>query len=192
MNSLEARDPVGRRAEKESSRGDTRLDSAVVEETRRSSNPGATPKRLVRAVRQVRSSVASRSRLPQSVDERGRIAVYRTRRELTVGVVDEIVERFVNGEAMRDIAANLKVDRRRVRKALYERGAATPPTRLSDAEIAQAARLYQDGASLAAVGDRFGVTANTIKRRFIERGVDIRPGVGGPARRCPATTADGQ
>lgn len=36
--------------------------------------------------------------------------------------------------------------------------------------------------ALAAVGDRFGVTVNTIGRRLVERRVDIRLGVGGPAR----------
>lgn len=66
------------------------------------------------------------------------------------------MKRFTNGQPMRDIASALELDRRRVRKVLYERGAAAPPKRLSDAEIEQAARLYQGGASLAAVGKRFG------------------------------------
>lgn len=49
-----------------------------------------------------------------------------------------------------------------------------------------------DVAALAAVGDRFGVTANTIRRRLVERRVDIRLGVGGPARRRAAAIATGQ
>lgn len=46
-----------------------------------------------------------------------------------------------------------------------------------------------DVAGLTAVGDRFGVTANTIGRMLVELRVDIRLGVGGPARRRAAAIA---
>lgn len=79
---------------------------------------------------------------------------------------------------MKVIAADLQIDRRKVRKVLYEAGAARPRTRLTLAQIADAARMYEEGASLARVGERFGVSAGTMRARLLNAGVDIRPRTG--------------
>lgn len=154
---------------------------------RRSSNPGATPKRLVREVRQVRRGRLGRDLRHSLEDRRGPVAEHRTRRELSAQELEVIVARFRAGVTMKVIAAELEIDRRRVRKVLYEAGAAQPRTRLTNAQVAQAARLYEDGASLARVGDRFGVSAGTIRSKLLDAGVVIRPGVGGPVSRSQRT-----
>lgn len=79
---------------------------------------------------------------------------------------------------MKVIAADLQIDRRKVRKVLYEAGAAQPRTRLSPAQIADAASMYEQGASLVRVGERFGVSAGTMRARLFSAGVDIRPRAG--------------
>lgn len=77
------------------------------------------------------------------------------------------------------IAGDLGLDRRRIRRVLYERGAAAPRAGLTAAQIRRAAELYEAGSSLADVADRFGVTANTIRRLLVDCGVEMRPRVGG-------------
>ena len=79
---------------------------------------------------------------------------------------------------MKVIAVDLQIDRRKVRKVLYEAGAAHPRTRLTAAQIADAARMYEEGASLARVGERFGVSAGTMRARLLGAGVEIRPCAG--------------
>ncbi|WP_460783253.1 hypothetical protein [Microbacterium tumbae] len=90
---------------------------------------------------------------------------------------------------MKDIAADLEIDRRKVRKVLYEAGAAQPRTQLTLAQLADAARMYEDGASLARVGQRWGVSAGTMRTRLQTAGVTIRPGIGGRSRRRASATA---
>ena len=140
-------------------------------------------KRVLRAVRRVRAGAVRKLSGSIVVDLRGvETAQYRTRRELTPAEADSVVDRFRAGETMNAIASDLEVDRRRVRKVLYERGVASTPRRLSEAEIDLAVRLYQGGDSLAVVGDRLGVYRNTIKRRLVERAVKapwIRSTTGG-------------
>lgn len=77
------------------------------------------------------------------------------------------------------IAGDLEVDRRRIRRVLYERGAAAPRAGSRRHRSGCAAELYKAGSSLADVADRFGVTANTIRRRLVDCGVEMRPHVGG-------------
>jgi hypothetical protein len=79
---------------------------------------------------------------------------------------------------MKIIAAELQIDRRKVRKVLYEAGAARPRARLTVGQIADAARMYEEGASLARVGERFGVSAGTMRTRLLAAGVEIRPRAG--------------
>jgi hypothetical protein len=97
---------------------------------------------------------------------------------LTPEELEQIVSRFRDGVPMKVISTELRIDRRKVRKVLYEAGAARPRTRLTLAQIADAARMYEEGASLAAVGERFGVSAGTMRTRLLAAGVEIRPRAG--------------
>lgn len=115
-------------------------------------------------------------------DHRGPLAEHHTRRTLAREELELIVARFREGVPMNVITADLEIDRRRVRKVLYEAGAARPRTQLTASQIVIAARLYEDGTSLARVGEKFGVSAGTIRTRLVAAGIEIRPGVGGPRR----------
>lgn len=48
------------------------------------------------------------------------------------------------------------------------------PIGLDESQIAEAARLYEQGDSLATIGTRIGVTAHTVRSRLIEAGVEKR------------------
>jgi DNA invertase Pin-like site-specific DNA recombinase len=50
---------------------------------------------------------------------------------------------------------------------------------MSPEQIDEAVRLYQDGWSLARIGERMGVNDMTVWRRLQERGVRMRPRQGG-------------
>lgn len=103
------------------------------------------------------------------------MAEFRTRRELAAGERAAIVERFRAGAAMKVIAAELEVDRRAVRRVLYDAGVAMPPRRLSADEVAEAARRYEEGMSLSQLGERFGVSAQTMRNKLVAAGVELRP-----------------
>lgn len=155
----------------------------MVEVTRRRSNSEILPKRLVREVRRVRQGGLNRSVSSESQDQRGPVAEHRTRRELTTEELELIESRFRDGVLMKIIAADLEIDRRKVRKVLYDAGITQPKTPLTPMQVAAAARMYEDGGSLATVGGRFGVSAGTIRAKLLTAGVEIRPRVGGPAPR---------
>ena len=52
-----------------------------------------------------------------------------------------------------------------------------------EAQIREMVRLYESGLSLVKVGERVGFSDGTVHRYLRERGVRIREGYGGPARR---------
>jgi len=103
--------------------------------------------------------------------------------------LEQIVSRFREGMPMKVIAVDLQIDRRKVRKVLYEAGAARPRTRLTVAQIADAARMYEEGASLARVGERFAVSAGTMRAKLLTAGVEIRPRAGWKQDGADATSS---
>lgn len=49
---------------------------------------------------------------------------------------------------------------------------------MTGADVTQAAQPYEDGWSLARIGERLGVTATTVHRRLRERKVTMRIATG--------------
>lgn len=134
----------------------------------------------------MRSHAAIRASGASVTDARGSVASYRRRRVLTAAEVEQILDRYRAGERIQTIAVDLEVDRRQIRKLLYEHGAASPPVRLTARQIRRAAELYERGSSLADVAEQFGVSATTIRRCLTKQGVDTRPSVAGPSRQPAA------
>lgn len=75
---------------------------------------------------------------------------------------------------MKAIATELGLDRGVVRRVLYEAGVASPPRRLTEEEISEAARRYEEGMSLARLGERYGVSAETVRIKLLDAGVQLR------------------
>lgn len=71
------------------------------------------------------------------------------------------------------------IDRRTVGKLLTRNGVQTKHPGLTAEDVDQASQLYEDGWSLARIGQRLGVTATTVHRRLRERGVAMRSAAGG-------------
>ena len=95
---------------------------------------------------------------------------------LKTSEIDQLVESYLAGDLIRDIAARFGVSRTTVIGQVNRRGL---PRRSdngwSGTELRAAVDLYADGHSLAVIGRRFGVDATTVANRFRRAGVPTRP-----------------
>ena len=73
------------------------------------------------------------------------------------------------------LAKAFTIDRRTVSAILERHGVQRRYNLLETEAVAEAARLYEAGWSLARLADRFGVTAKTVHNAFIKAGVPRRP-----------------
>jgi Helix-turn-helix domain len=88
--------------------------------------------------------------------------------------VEELVERYVAGDIIRVIAADLQVNRTTVAHHLRTRGVLTRRRPLTPGQVVQAAAAYQEGTSLARIGEHLGVDSSTVWRALIKAGVRMR------------------
>ncbi|QLD13143.1 hypothetical protein HW566_00845 [Microbacterium oleivorans] len=58
---------------------------------------------------------------------------------------------------------------------------------MTEPEIKDAARRYEEGSSLARLGDRYGVSPGTIRLKLIRAGVEMRPTSVSQSLRQPST-----
>lgn len=131
--------------------------------------------RLARAASRVRDGSIQRSSESRSVDARGQICTSITRRKITDTDRVEAIRLFHAGTYVNDIASSLQVTKASVRKIPYEAGVAAPPRRMTEAEIKDAARRYENGESLARLGERFRCSAGTVRSKIVRAGVEMRP-----------------
>ena len=101
--------------------------------------------------------------------------------------VQELVDAYVGGAPVRELAARFGTERRTVSAHLERNGIERRVNRakLSSADIEQAAELYCAGLSLASVAERFDVDPKTSGTWLKRAGVAMRPRQGG----LPAKTA---
>ncbi len=131
--------------------------------------------RLARAASGVRNGKIQRSSDSGPVDTRGQICTSITRRKITDTDRAEAIRLFHAGTYVKDIAISLRVTKASVRKILYEAGVAAPPRRMTEAEIKDAARRYENGESLVHLGERFGCSPGTVRSKIVRAGVEMRP-----------------
>jgi hypothetical protein len=73
------------------------------------------------------------------------------------------------------LAKAFTIDRRTVAVILERHGVQRRYNLLDTRAIAEAARLYEAGWSLARLADHFGVTARTVQNAFVKAGIPRRP-----------------
>lgn len=132
-------------------------------------------RRLHRAASRVRAGQIRRNSDPGRVDARGDVCDSITRRKITGADCEEAISMFRSGSRTKDIAAELRVTKASVRKILYDAGVSAPPRRMTDTEIREATRRYEEGESLARLSERFGYSTGTIRTKLIRAGVEMRP-----------------
>jgi hypothetical protein len=94
---------------------------------------------------------------------------------LAVDGVAEVVERYQAGETANALAQLFDVHRTTIVRHVEAAGVLTRYRILAESDIDEARRLYEQGWSLARLGERFGVAARTVLNAFQRAGVPTRP-----------------
>lgn len=95
-------------------------------------------------------------------------------RKLQPDQIDVLVEGYMDGATVYELADRFKISRQTVSVHLHRRGVTLRRQGLDDEQTAQAASLYEQGLSLASVATRFDVDHGTIWLALRTRGVRMR------------------
>ena len=93
---------------------------------------------------------------------------------LTAAMLDEAERRYKCGEILRVIADDLGVSRQRLADRLRDRGVRLRREKPSSGEVLEMCRRYEQGESLARVGERLGFNASTVRTNLLRAGVSLR------------------
>ncbi|WP_437770360.1 hypothetical protein [Arthrobacter sp. KNU40] len=85
-----------------------------------------------------------------------------------------LADDYQAGMRVKELAAKYGISRETVSKHLRRRAITPRKVGLDEQQIKEAARLYEQGDSLATIGKRMGVTAHTVRSRLVEAGVRMR------------------
>jgi transposase-like protein len=85
-----------------------------------------------------------------------------------------LLDAYSKGATIDSLAEAFRIDRVTVMK-IRDRAHAPRRWRSLEDHIAEASRLYQGGSSLATLGERFGVDAETVRRALLSTGMTLRP-----------------
>jgi DNA-directed RNA polymerase specialized sigma24 family protein len=96
---------------------------------------------------------------------------------LTPAETEEVIVRYKDGATIRELALAFAVHRTTVMALLDRQGMPRRGNgrKLTDDDVAKAARLYASSLSLAEVAERFNVTARTVREGLVKAGERIRP-----------------
>lgn len=99
---------------------------------------------------------------------------------LNSDAVADLVAAYQAGATLKDLSTQFQIARTTIMAHLNRAG--TPRRRpiLGPEQVEQAARLYDEGCSLARLADRFHVEAGTVGSALRKAGVSIRPRRGWP------------
>lgn len=112
----------------------------------------------------------------------------RRARQLGSDQVEQLIAAYQSGSTVYELAKMFGIERRTVSAILHRHDVPMRRCGLTDDQVGDAERLYDQGWSLARIGDRMNVTADTVRKRLLERGVTMRdthrrPQVGRPKER---------
>lgn len=110
----------------------------------------------------------------------------RTARPLKPAQLDALLASYQTGRTMKELAAELGIDRRTV--SAYLRRAEVPVRRggLDHKQVIEAGRLYEAGWSSGQLAKEFDVSADHVLKVLRRSGVTIRPRRGGPSPKVGA------
>lgn len=95
-------------------------------------------------------------------------------KRLTPETKFELVRRYLEGESALALSRDLGIHRTTALAILDAAGVKRPVKVMTEAKIKKAIALYESGKSFAVVGKKLGVSPETIRHEFINRGVKIR------------------
>ena len=88
--------------------------------------------------------------------------------------VDQLVEGYLQGSSIRELAARFECHRETVSRWLTSRGIEMRRLKLTPERIDKAQRLYESGLSLTDVGKAVRADRSAVRRQLIRRGVQMR------------------
>ena len=134
----------------------------------RLSNP---PYHFGRAVRRLSVVLARGVRIPVAM------AALQRQRWLTSAEVDDLVERYAQGDVnVRQLAALFGINRETAMLHLRRRGVPSRATvrRLDDDLVGEAAARYVAGEAMASLCQDLGIAASTLRRELTKAGIPLR------------------
>lgn len=85
-----------------------------------------------------------------------------------------MVSEYELGIRVKDMAAKYGISRETISRRLRRQAIGPRKVGLDNQQIKEAPRLYEQGNSLATIGERMGVSAQTVRSRLIAVGVKMR------------------
>ena len=89
-------------------------------------------------------------------------------------MLDEAERRYRGGEVLRVVAGDLGVSRQRLAERLRERGVRLRREKPSSEQVLEMCRRYEQGESLASVGERLGLNPSSVRLYLLRAGVTLR------------------
>jgi hypothetical protein len=144
---------------------------------RRYSNPvyqGSLLRQMVEmAEKSVKRQVREASSLPQ---------IRRLNRRLSTEMIAELVQAYRDGAATTELRQRYDLSQGSVIKILHDHDVTMRRQGLTDDDAATATKLYRRGATLAGLGEQFGVSYSAVRRALVSAGAVLRPRGGSKPR----------
>jgi hypothetical protein len=96
-------------------------------------------------------------------------------RRLSAEAIAELVQAYRDGASTTHLRQRYDLSQGSVIKILREHGVEMRGQGLAYGDISAAAKLYSSGATLAQLGEQFGVSPNAARRALVSVGVVMRP-----------------
>ena len=89
-------------------------------------------------------------------------------------MLGEAERRYKDGEILRAIAGDLGVSRQRLAERLRERGVRLRGEKPSSEQVREMCLRYEQGESLARVGERLGFNPSSVRVHLMHAGITLR------------------
>jgi transposase len=86
----------------------------------------------------------------------------------------QLIASYQAGSTVYELANEFDIERRTVSAILHRHDIPMRRQGLTNDQVDDAERLYQQGWSLARIGNHLDVTADTVRKRLLERGITMR------------------
>jgi lambda repressor-like predicted transcriptional regulator len=104
-------------------------------------------------------------------------------RRLTAAEAVAVAQEYLAGATMRELARRFNVHRTTISSCLHQLAVPLRRQGLREDDLAELARLYQEGWSLARLGEKYDCDDETVRQFLLRHGVAMRPRRGGPKRK---------
>ena len=136
---------------------------------KRYSKPVYQGRRLRRMVELAEKSAKTQVREVVSLPQAQRVD-----RRLSAETIAELIQAYRDGVGTPELRWRYHLSQGSVIKILHGHGVGMRGQGLADGDASMVAELYRGGATLARLGERFGVSPNAVRRALVSAGVVMR------------------